>query len=112
EESLSILKDGGAGGAGINLQAVAGPYDAGSELGPGSLQQPVLVYSNARGAFIGASLSAGAIVDAKRRNSTFYGLTMEQVLFGGTARMSPAGQALSDFIQMASGFQPSAGTGY
>ncbi|NRB73959.1 MAG: lipid-binding SYLF domain-containing protein [Verrucomicrobiales bacterium] len=103
DESLRLLKGGGAGGAGVNLEAVAGPLDAGGDIGTVSARQPVLVYSNARGAFIGASLGGGALVGAKQRNAALYGLTMEQILFGGNAKMTPAGEALAISVDKAAG---------
>jgi len=103
DESLKLLQGGVGGGAGVNLQAVAGPLDVGGDISTVSLRQPVLVYSDAKGAFIGASLGGGAIVGAKQRNATHYGLTMDQILFGNMAKYTVAGEALAISVDRAAG---------
>lgn len=94
DESLKLLQGGGSGNVGLSVEAVAGPLDAGGDLDSNSLQKPILVYSDAKGAFIGAAFQAGAIVEAKRKNDTFYRTNLDQILFSGQVQPSQAGVAL------------------
>ena len=105
-ESLRLLRDGGAGAVGVNLEAVAGPYDAGGDAGSITMRKPVLVYSNAKGAFAGASIGAGGIVSSKKKNKTAYGSDMETILFSGRVAPTPAGTLLIRRINEYSGRTP------
>ncbi len=103
DESLRLLKGGGAGSAGVALKAADGPLGVGGDIGSVSTRQPVLVYSNVDGAFAGATLETGAVVGAKKKNATVYGLTLEQILFTGKAEVTPAGKQLVKVIEKYSG---------
>ncbi|MDF2377954.1 MAG: lipid-binding SYLF domain-containing protein [Verrucomicrobiales bacterium] len=94
DESLRLLKGGGSGNVGLNVAAVAGPLDAGGEIDSNTVREPVLIYSDARGAFIGAALQAGAVVEAKKKNDTLYGAALEEILFSGRVAPTAAGAAL------------------
>lgn len=101
-ESLKLLKGGGVG-AGINVEAVAGPLDAGGDLGNVSTRKPVLVYSSAKGAYAGASVQAGSLVGSKKKNMTLYGATADHILFSGQVRPTPAGEQLIEVLNKYSG---------
>lgn len=102
EESLDLLKGGGSGNVGVNLEAVAGPHDAGAEIDNQSLKNPILVYSDAKGAFVGAAFQAGAIVEAKKKNDTLYGASLEEILFSDRVSPTPQGRALLSVLEEAS----------
>ncbi len=105
EESLQLLKGGGSGNVGLSVEAVAGPLDAGSAIDSTMIQKPVLVYSDAQGAFIGAAFQAGAIVESKKKNETAYGASLERILFSDRFRPTVAGAALIKVLNDASGVQ-------
>lgn len=96
-ESLRLLKGGGAD-VGVGLEAIAGPHDAGGDVGNISLQKPILVYTDARGAYVGATLQAGALVGANKKNQTLYGADMDTILFSGRVRPTAAGKKLIDAL--------------
>lgn len=98
EESLRVLRDGGAGDAGVDVSAIAGPLDAGGEVGTISVREPVLIYSREKGAFIGASFQAGALIGAKKKNRTLYNATSDQILFSGQVKPTPAGWKLIETL--------------
>jgi len=102
DESLNLLRGGGSGNVGLNVEAVAGPLDAGTEIDSNTLQKPILVYSDAKGAFIDAALQAGAIVEAKKKNDTVYAASLEQILFSGQVAPTAAGRALITTLESAS----------
>lgn len=94
DESLNLLRGGNGASVGMNLEAVAGPLGAGGDIETLTLKKPVLVYSSSAGAFAGISLQAGAIAEAANKNRNFYGVTMGQILFGGTTKATTNGNAL------------------
>lgn len=98
EESLRLLRNGGSGDAGVDVKAVAGPLDTGGEAGTISLREPVLIYSSAKGAFIGASFQAGALVGSKKKNQTLYNANSDQILFSGQVKPTPAGWKLIEAL--------------
>ena len=106
EESLRILRDGGAGSVGASLGATAGPLDASADAGSISGRKPVLIYSDSKGAFAGATISAGGIVSSKKKNQTVYGTSMETILFSGRVPRSPAGELLIRRLNEYSGRTP------
>ena len=105
DESLQLLKGGGSGNVGLSVEAVAGPLDAGGSIDSTMVQKPILVYSDAQGAFIGAAFQAGAIVEAKKKNETAYAASLEQILFSGRFRPTVAGAALIQVLNEASAVQ-------
>ena len=103
DKSLSFLKPLGSSGIGVEFNAAVGPVDVGEKLDTDTLKSQVLVYSDSAGAFAGATVKAGGIVGAKLRNMTYYGATMQEVLFGDKGKMTPAGQELADAIERFAG---------
>lgn len=91
EQSLKVIHHGANVEVGIDLEAAAGPLGAGGELTNATLQKPILVYTNEKGLFAGASVQAGALIGDKKKNETVYGGKMEAILFSGQARPTPAG---------------------
>ncbi len=104
DESLKLVRGGGAGGIGVSLKAAVGPLGAGGDIGSASLRKPVLVYSNVKGAFAGASIDTGGLIGSEKRNQVAYdGMNMEQILFSGNAVITPAGKLLGDALSFYSG---------
>ncbi|MDF1823432.1 MAG: lipid-binding SYLF domain-containing protein [Verrucomicrobiales bacterium] len=101
DESLKLLQGGGSGNVGLSVEAVAGPHDAGGDFDSHSLLKPILVYSDAKGAFIGAAFQAGAIVEAKKKNETLYGASLDQILFSGRVGPTRAGASLMTVLNEA-----------
>ncbi|NNE92158.1 MAG: lipid-binding SYLF domain-containing protein [Verrucomicrobiales bacterium] len=87
-ESLEFFREGKDANVGIEAQATAGPADIGAELDTDDLEAPVYVYTNADGGFAGLALKGGGIVGAKKKNNTYYGMAMPDVLFSGRAPIS------------------------
>ncbi len=98
DESLKLLRGGHAATAGISLKATGGPKSVGGDIGTISLQKPIFVYSSSVGAFSGAAAEVGAFAGASKKNHDMYGMTMDQILFGGTAMISPKAQELINAI--------------
>ena len=61
-------------------------------------RDPVLVYSDTKGLYAGASIQTGGVVADKKANLKYYGMSMPQVHLSGKARMTPTGQALVNRI--------------
>ncbi len=99
DESLNLLRGGNTLSAGVGIEAIAGPVSAGENFGTTSLRKPVFIYSSSAGAFAGASLEAGAIAGASRKNRQMYDLSMDRILFGGSARPSTQGKKLIETIE-------------
>ncbi|MDF1754397.1 MAG: lipid-binding SYLF domain-containing protein [Verrucomicrobiales bacterium] len=100
EKGLDLLKDGKRGDIGVEYQATVGPVDVGADLDTNQLS-PILIYSSATGGFAGISLKGGGIVGAKNRNQTYYGMTLQQILFSGKAPVSKSSANLIRSIQKA-----------
>ena len=103
DKSLAFLKPLGSSGVGVEFNAAVGPVDVGEKFDSDTLKSHVLVYSDSAGAFAGAALKAGGIIGAKIKNMTYYGASMQDVLFGGKGEMTPKGQELADAIQRFAG---------
>lgn len=103
DKSLRFLKPLGSTGVGVELDAAVGPVDVGEKFDTDSLKSHVLVYSDAAGAFAGATLKAGGIIGAKLKNMTYYGASMQDVLFGDKGKMTPKGQQLADTVDRFAG---------
>ena len=102
EEGLKPLL-GGSLEIGVDVQAVAGPADAGGDFDTTTLKAPILAYSNSGGLFAGAAFKGGGIVPAKKNNLVYYNAEMSRVLFEGTVKPTPSGQYLIDVIRTYSG---------
>lgn len=99
DESLNLLRQGISADIGVEIEATAGPFNAGGDLDTTTLKKPVLVYSDSAGAFVGASLKTGGIVGAKTKNKTAYGMYLNKILFTGTAQTTEAGKNLIAVIE-------------
>ncbi|MDF1816054.1 MAG: lipid-binding SYLF domain-containing protein [Verrucomicrobiales bacterium] len=98
EKGLDLLKEGKRGDVGVEYQATVGPVNVGADLDTNNLS-PILIYSTATGGFAGIALKGGGIVGAKNKNKTYYGMTLQQVLFSGKAPMSGSSANLIKSIQ-------------
>lgn len=98
DESLNLLRGGNAPSVGVGFEATAGPVTAGGDFDTTTLRKPVFIYSSSKGAFAGASLEAGAIAGASKKNRQMYDLSMDRILFGGVAAPSPKGKQLIETI--------------
>jgi lipid-binding SYLF domain-containing protein len=99
QDSLKMLKDGASVKLGVDLAATAGPIDVGADFDTAELTSPVLIYSNAKGAFAGATIKGGGVVGAKKRNATYYGKTLPDILFGEGVKATPVGQVLIERLK-------------
>ncbi len=93
EEGMKILRQGGMK-LGVDVRATAGPASAGGEAAVDSVKSPILVYSNQAGLFAGVAIEGGGIVPAQKNNLVYYGLSMQEVLFGDRAKLTAAGREL------------------
>lgn len=98
DESLRILRQGVSGNAGVELKSALGPIDAGGKLDTTTLRKPVLVYTDAGGAYAGANLKAGGIVGARKKNETLYGMKLNDILFEAEPRLTKAGGELIESV--------------
>ncbi len=89
DDSLKILRGGNAASVGLGLKATAGPLGAGGDITSATLKKPILAYSSATGAFAGASVEIGGLAGAANKNRDMYRMTMDQILFSGTAFYTP-----------------------
>lgn len=101
-ESLKFFEKGGNANLGIEALATVGPVDVGSDLDLEKLKAPVLVYTDAAGGFAGLTLKGGGIVGAKKKNHTYYGKGMQEILFFPT-QMSDNARRLIAAIELFSG---------
>jgi lipid-binding SYLF domain-containing protein len=106
EEGLKILRDKSVN-IGVDVQASAGPASAGGDIDTTTIREPVLVYSNSGGLFAGAAFKGGGILPAKKNNAVYYGLTLEEILFGRRAVASPTAEGLIESLRAQSGERPS-----
>lgn len=95
EAGLNMLRVGARGNVGVEYLATMGPVDTGTDFDTDDLS-PILVYSNAAGSFAGISLKGGGIVGAKKKNQTYYGLPIQEILF---TRGAPVSQSASLLIR-------------
>lgn len=96
-ESFKYLEKGREGNVGVELKATGGPVDFSKTKDTNKLA-PILIYSDAEGGFAGLSVKAGGIAGAKRKNMTYYGMTLPDILFNGKAPVSDAGMVLIESI--------------
>lgn len=88
QKSLDLLRQGGDANLGVEIQATVGPIDSGVDIDTDDLNSPILVYTDAAGGFAGVALKAGGIVGASKKNLTYYGIRMKEILFSGTTPIS------------------------
>ena len=93
DEGMNMLRQSGLK-FGVDVRATAGPATAGGEASVDAVKTPILVYSDQAGLFAGVAIEGGGIIPAQKNNVTYYGLSMQEVLFGNRARMTATGQQL------------------
>jgi lipid-binding SYLF domain-containing protein len=94
---------GGSFNVGVDVEAAAGPNDAGGQIDTNTLTTPILVYSNSGGLFAGAAFKGGAIFSAEKQNDLYYRRGMSDILFDPAVRASASGQHLINVIDSFSG---------
>jgi len=97
DRGMELLKGGGAK-IGVNLRATAGPSTAGGEFKVDSIQEPILVYSDAGVLYAGAAIEGGGIGPNDKANAVYYGASMREVLFGGKVSWTEAGKAFIEKV--------------
>ena len=100
DDSLNSLKQGVKISGGATLQAAAGPVDVGKDITNVSIKKPILVYTDSKGAFAGATLTAGWVNGDRRRNKSHYKLSMQEVLFSNEAEYTRAARSLIKTINL------------
>lgn len=108
EEGMKILRQGGMK-LGVDVRATAGPATTGAEAAVDNVDSPILVYSNQAGLYAGVAIEGGGIIPAQKNNLTYYGISMQEVLFGSKAKMTPVGRKLANKLVSYSSSQPAAG---
>ena len=88
QESLDLLRKGGDANVGVEMQATVGPIDSGTDIDTDDFNSPIFVYTDAAGGFAGVALKGGGIIGASKKNMTYYGIRMKEILFSGTTPIS------------------------
>jgi len=86
---------------GVDVRATVGPKSAGDQANLKTDQTPVLIYSDTKGLYGGASLQTGGIFPDANDNEDYYGrkLTMNEIIVGGKVEPTEAAKLLSDTIE-------------
>ena len=86
---------------GVDVRATVGPKSAGDQANLKTDQTPVLIYSDTKGVFGGASLQTGGVFPDAGDNEEYYGkkLTMSEILVGGKVEPTEAAKLLADKIE-------------
>jgi SH3 domain-containing YSC84-like protein 1 len=86
---------------GVDVLATAGPKSAGDQANLKTDQTPVLIYSDTRGAYGGASLQTGGVFPDSGDNEEYYGkkLTMSEILVDGKVEPTEAAKLLAGKIE-------------
>jgi len=86
---------------GADVRATVGPKSAGDQANLKTDQTPVLIYSDTKGVFGGASLQTGGLFPDSGDNEEYYGkkLTMSEILVGEKAEPTEAAKLLGDKIE-------------
>lgn len=103
EKSLDFFKPLGSAAVGVKFDAAVGPVDVGEKFDTESLKSHVLVYSDSAGAFAGAMVKVGGVIGAKQQNMTYYGASMQDVLFHDKGKITPQGQKLINAVEKFAG---------
>jgi len=88
QKSLDLLRKGGDANVGVEIQATVGPIDTGADIDTDDLNSQIYVYTDAAGGFAGVALKAGGIVGASKKNLTYYGVRIQEILFSGSTPIS------------------------
>lgn len=91
DQGMEVLRRGGLK-FGVDVRATAGPVSEGGQWKADTIQEPVLVYTNAGGLFAGAAIEGGGIGTADKANQIYHGASAEQVLFQGKGKLTDVGQ--------------------
>ncbi len=102
DKSLDILRRGKVD-VGVDFQATAGPSDANTGVSVDNVDAPIYVYTNSGGLFAGAAIKSDGVIPAQKRNTVFYGSSLQEVLFNHKAKPSETGRALIDILLHYSG---------
>ena len=102
DRGLKILQNGSLN-VGVDVRATAGPNAAGGDFDTTTIKEPVLVYSSSAGVFAGAAFKGGGILPAKKNNATYYGMTLDEILFQRRARPTRPGMEMIAVLNVASG---------
>jgi SH3 domain-containing YSC84-like protein 1 len=86
---------------GVDVRATVGPKSAGDQANLKTDDTPVLVYSDTKGVYGGASLQTGGIFPDSGDNEDYYGkeLTMTEILVDGKVEPTEAAKLLADKIE-------------
>lgn len=86
---------------GADVSATVGPKSGGGQANFETDKTPVLVYSDTKGAYGGASLETGGIFPDSGDNEDYYGkkLTMTEILVDGKVKATEAAKLLADKIE-------------
>lgn len=91
DQGMEVLRRGGLK-FGVDVRATAGPVSSGGQWKADTIQEPVLVYTNAGGLFAGAAIEGGGIGTADKANHIYHGAPAEEVLFQGKGKLTETGQ--------------------
>lgn len=86
---------------GVDVRATAGPKSAGDQANLKTDETPVLIYSDTRGAYGGASLETGGVFPDSGDNEDYYGkkLTMTEIVVDGKVEPTEAAKLLAGKIE-------------
>jgi lipid-binding SYLF domain-containing protein len=86
---------------GVDVRATAGPKSMGDQANLKTENTPVLIYSDTKGLYGGASLQTGGIFPDSGDNKKYYGkkLTMEEILVEGKVEPTEAAKQLAAKIE-------------
>jgi SH3 domain-containing YSC84-like protein 1 len=86
---------------GVDVRATAGPKSMGDQANLKTDNTPVLIYSDTRGVYGGASLETGGIYPDAGDNEKYYGkkLTMQEILLDGKVESTEAAKLLAGKIE-------------
>jgi len=86
---------------GVDVRATVGPKSAGDQANLKTDQTPVLIYSDTKGLYGGASLQTGGFFPDSGDNEEYYGrkLTMSEIVVGGKVEPTDAAKLLGDKIE-------------
>jgi lipid-binding SYLF domain-containing protein len=86
---------------GVDVRATVGPKSAGDQANLKTDNTPVLIYSDTKGVYGGASLQTGGLFPDSGNNEEYYGkkLTMSEILVGGKAEPTEAAKLLGAKIE-------------